>query len=199
MLNFLGLTMAEVLTAGFRSGINMARVSCPEIKIRKNKAYFGNVRVTAPDPVTSFFMKVEITDYCWLWKGKVNDYGYGIFHEGRYQRAHRWLYETFYGPIGEDKVCCHKCDIPACVNPAHIFIGTRGDNIRDAHSKGRVPLGSARKNSKLNEAQVVNIKARLKSRKQLLKYEVDSIAKDFNVHYNTIWAIHYGRVWRHVE
>jgi hypothetical protein len=171
----------------------------PEVKRRNNKSYFGNLRVTTPDPVTAFFLKVEVTDSCWLWRGKLNDYGYGIFHEGRNQRAHRWLYETFYGPIGEDKICCHKCDTPACVNPAHIFIGTKHDNMSDAMSKGRVPVGSKRKHSKLTEEKVSAIKNGLKHGGGILKHRVVSLSKEFGVHYNTIWAIHYNRSWRHVE
>jgi DNA invertase Pin-like site-specific DNA recombinase len=38
----------------------------------------------------------------------------------------------------------HRCDVRACCNPHHLFIGTQQDNIRDAAEKGRLS-GSRRR------------------------------------------------------
>jgi hypothetical protein len=92
-----------------------------------------------------FFSKVNRTPDggCWLWNGAVQHNGYGYLHVGgrferRPVRAHRFSWELHRGPIPEGMHVCHSCDTPACVNPDHLFLGSRSDNMRDCASKGRV-------------------------------------------------------------
>ena len=77
-------------------------------------------------------------DGCWLWTGSVNNDGYGqIRHDGRTQRVHRLAWEEVNGPIPAGMAVCHSCDVPACCNPAHLFLGTQLDNVTDMRTKGR--------------------------------------------------------------
>ena len=75
---------------------------------------------------------------CWLWTGGANDNLYGGFTvEGVKYYAHRASFELYNGPIPEGYEVCHSCDIPLCVNPSHLFLGTHKDNMSDSARKGR--------------------------------------------------------------
>lgn len=89
-----------------------------------------------------FWVKVNKTDSCWLWTGSKYQNGYGtIRRDGKVCSAHRTSYDLHHPltkPIAEiEFVVCHRCDTPACVNPNHLFLGTRSDNMKDMVEKER--------------------------------------------------------------
>lgn len=74
-------------------------------------------------------------DGCWNWtRARYSSFGHGCY---RGKHAHRYAYESAFGPIPTGMLILHRCDNPACVNPEHLFVGTQGDNMRDMASKGR--------------------------------------------------------------
>lgn len=105
---------------------------------------------------------------CWIWRGNINGYGYGmIWRDGKSVRAHRVSYELFVGPITETDVICHRCDNPKCVNPEHLFKGTRLDNNRDCAAKGRRPKGAGHWNARLTDEAVAHIRTSSEPQKTL--------------------------------
>lgn len=81
---------------------------------------------------------------CWLWASNIHWNGYGLIALSRagrrkqlWARAHRVAWELTSGPIPDGQNVCHRCDVTACVNPSHLFLGTHQDNITDSVRKGR--------------------------------------------------------------
>lgn len=102
-----------------------------------------------PEDVTKRLLRhciPEPNSGCWLWTGTlkkpVRGLGYGHFRvSGKTKVAHRVSWEIFRGPIPDGLCVCHKCDVSICVNPDHLFLGTRLDNIEDMVAKGRQSNG----------------------------------------------------------
>jgi hypothetical protein len=150
-----------------------------------------------------FWRKVDkALDGCWLWQAGKNHYGYGWFRlDGKMVYAHRYSWELANGPIPAGLEVCHHCDTPACVNPAHLFVGTHSDNMRDCVRKGRCALSQANAHqrhpsgenhyrAKLTETQVREIRISPLSGREM--------ASIYGVSPATIWAILCGETWKGV-
>lgn len=129
-------------------------------------------------------------DECWDWKGgRAKRGGYGKLGIGNKTIvASRFSYELHHGPAGELHVC-HRCDNPPCCNPAHLFLGTIADNMRDKAAKGRcrVPAGEAHYAAKITAADVLTIWHSSESHTVL--------ARRYGLTPNSVRAIHDGRSW----
>lgn len=85
-----------------------------------------------------FLEKVDFGPGCWRWVGAKMWKGYGAIGVGRFVlRAHRVAWMLFVGPIPKGMWVLHRCDARDCVRPAHLFLGTAGDNSLDMSAKGR--------------------------------------------------------------
>jgi len=147
---------------------------------------------------------MEPNSGCWLWTAYLSKSGYGQFHLNDIcERAHRASYMMFVGEIPKDDnyVCrtmlvLHKCDVPSCVNPDHLYLGTSQDNSSDMITKGRTmnQTGELNNQSKLNELQVRVIKS-------LLEFDTltgRAIAKIFKIAPATVCNIKTGKLWGYI-
>lgn len=145
-----------------------------------------------------FFERYEpdLNGGCWLWTGYCS-HGYGIIwkkHEGRTHPygAHRAFYERFVGEVPPGLYVLHRCDVPCCVNPAHLFVGTHRENMEDMARKGRHAdcRGERQPNAKLTTADVIAIRADRRG--------VVEIARAYGVRDSTISNIIAGKRWAHI-
>jgi hypothetical protein len=134
---------------------------------------------------------------CWIW-GRTTSEGYASMTIlGKTKRVHRVAWSITRGKLIPSDMCvCHKCDNPICVNPEHLFLGTRSDNMRDMVSKGRhggpppSAPGSSNPAAKLTENDIDEIRLRLNSGETQRK-----IANSFGVSQSQISNIKRGLRW----
>lgn len=153
------------------------------------------------DVAERFWEKVDraAPDECWEWTAPLTTYGYGQFMwDYKMCRAHRVAYQLVKGTIPEKAVVMHTCDNRACVNPAHLVLGTQADNLADMDSKGRRVkawlVGSRNGSAKVNEEDVRAIRALVPT----LRFSQDEIGKMFGIDQTTISLIVNRKKWRHV-
>lgn len=146
--------------------------------------------------IARFMRRTKIINSCWIWRGYINPTGYGCFQEAGERSAHRVSWILFYGAIPKGLCVLHKCDIKACVNPKHLYLGSRKDNMRDALERNRLNprRGDRHPDAKLSSKDVLKIRKLYSSGKFLQK----ELAEKFNVHRATISDINVKKSWGHL-
>lgn len=156
-------------------------------------------RKTRKETVTHFWAQVirGDTDSCWLWTGRCKEgkHPYGKLWVGTNEvKAHRFSYELHHGAVPNGLCVLHKCDNPKCVNPVHLFPGTRGDNNRDAATKGRTMHGENHLCAILTEHSVREIRMLYVPR----KVSFQKLADKYGVKASCIQGVIERRTWKHV-
>jgi hypothetical protein len=134
---------------------------------------------------TPFWDRATKGDGCWIWQAARNSGGYGEYRGGY---AHRYAYEQAVGPIPPGMHVLHRCDNPPCINPAHLWVGTNLDNVRDAQAKGRILVGEQRHNAKLSREDVLAIR-------EARDVPIADLAARYGVHRASIHRVRRGDTW----
>lgn len=147
---------------------------------------------------------IENENGCWIWQGakrkcKRGTHRYGwVSFRGKQMNAHRAAFLLFRGDIEKGLCVCHRCDVPECVNPNHLFLGTQRENVHDMIEKGRKATATGYKKSTglpsraiLDFEKVEQIRAHLSSGMTHSK-----IASMFGVCRSAISNISAGTVWK---
>ena len=146
-----------------------------------------------------FWRKVNKTGSCWLWTGAHLAHGYGQVRRNKLGiLAHRYSWMLRHGPIPDGLNVLHKCDVRACVNPEHLFLGTQKQNVDDMLRKGRESHvakapGVRNGNVKLTEADVARMRALYRC-----GYTYERLAVEFGVSFAQAGRIVKREAWKHV-
>lgn len=133
---------------------------------------------------------------CFLWLGWVARKGHGLTTwKKKTMHAHRLAWIGRHGPIPDGLLVCHRCDVPSCVNPDHLFLGTHQDNMDDMVRKGRAAhnrnyTSGNRIPRKLTAEIVIAVRASEESTK--------GVARRLGVAPVTIRRIRQRKIWRHI-
>lgn len=135
---------------------------------------------------------------CLIWTGETVPFGYGRIRRKvdgvwRQTMAHRLAWEERHGSIPEGMFICHRCDVAACVNVDHLFMGTHADNMADMVRKGRSPRRPGELNCggvKLTEEKVLALRADGRP------YRV--LAVEYGVSVKTVGRIKRREKWKHL-
>lgn len=145
----------------------------------------------------AFYSMPEPNSGCLLWMAAGDGVGYGqVWTPNGKKGAHIASWEEANGRLVPKGMCvCHKCDVRPCIEPTHLFLGTKGDNNRDMFAKGRAviapPKGEDHPHAKLTDEIVRRIRADARNPK--------IIGPEYGVHWSVIYHIRQGRRWRHVS
>lgn len=136
------------------------------------------------------------TAECWEWRGYRNAKGYGVMAGDNEKniKAHRASWIIAHGDIQNGLCVLHKCDNPACVNPAHLFLGTLADNDRDCRRKGRNTRGEINPKAKLNPKIVHEIRSDENSHTTTA-----ALAQRYGISASVVSRVRRKLAWKHIS
>lgn len=147
-----------------------------------------------------FWSKVNKTDGCWLWTACTSN-GYGLIRlrlSKRNMKAHRFSWELTNGPVPNGACVLHRCDVRACVNPSHLFLGSYATNNADMASKGRANggglKGMAHGMCKLTDALVLECRWLYRAGGWTLK----ALGDKYGVSLHCVHKVVTRTNWRHI-
>lgn len=155
------------------------------------------------DLVSRFWAKVDkrSPDECWPWMAATQRNGYGAFavRHGDVRPASRVAWMIYHDQeIPPEAWVLHSCDNPPCVNPDHLRLGSRQDNVDDmvrrrrhwSHRGAYSTAGKSNGRAKIDPAVVAMIRERAASGETQ-----ESIARDVPVSRSQVGAIARGESW----
>ena len=150
-----------------------------------------SVRTTVK--IESLIARSRAINDCWVWIGAKTHNGYGLARHGKMKRAHRLMWELWFGKVPPKMQVLHRCDVPACIRPSHLFLGDHDDNMADKVSKGRVLKGEENLGGrKLTQHQVSAII------RAPVSVKGSTLAKRYGVSGSMISGIRKGHHWKHL-
>ena len=189
----------DVYAKNLKSGNSTSCGCLSREKTRQRNLIDNPSKYKTRQPILERFLKFVVVEEgtgCWLWTGATKGHmGYGNFNfDGTSIAAHRASWLMFRGDIPNGLFVCHHCDVPTCVNPDHLWLGSAKDNNRDRDAKGRQKTQKGERNwrSKLTSKAVLEIKDLLKDG----SWKLSEIAKKYGVSLSAISSIKHGRNWK---
>lgn len=141
---------------------------------------------------------------CWTWLGSIKHrrnrpqsewHGQWRNAAGQIELTSRAAWRLLVGPIPSRAFVLHKCDVPRCCNPEHLYLGTQADNVRDMwereRAKPRALEGVKHGGAKANDEIVRDIRAS--------KESTAILAAKHGLSRATVHDIRLRNTWKHVK
>ena len=187
------------------------RVTCPRfgswrcddeaVGGRRTAGRRGRLMRTSPSTPLDvrFWARVEKTPTCWYWRGCKCRRRYGALKfKGVDLRAHHVAWELAYGPVPAGSHVLHRCDVPLCVRPDHLFLGDQAANNADMRAKGRQSRKGGARGVAHWAAKLTPETVRLIRAEYAEQPRVHELARKYGVTPSAMHGVVHRRTWKEV-